>query len=233
MVDPIIPDPSPDGTPDPNPNPSGELPAPGERPDWLPEDAWDADAQAPILDKLGELVAGAGKDSDVPADGTDYTPPAIEGLEAEVIARDPTYQAMATVARDLGVGQERFGKAVEKYITDAIKAEEEAAANVMTELGENAPARLQAIANWASGRLSKEEFQTFRSSFTSKDNILVLEKLMGAKASTAPRASVVAAPAKTREQINEIMASDDYYTNPAKLKEVADWYAKTYPEPKA
>ncbi len=152
------PDPSGDPAPPPPPTPSGETEA-GARPEWVPEDAWDAEAGAPLLDKLGEAFQSKGKDADVPAEASAYKAPEIEGIEAEAITGNLTFKMMAKAAHAAGMGQERFAKLSKDWIEEAIAAGETTAAEEKKALGENADARLKAVSDWAGSKLDAEEFK--------------------------------------------------------------------------
>lgn len=207
--EPLIPEPGDQPSPTPDPPPAPEA---SERPDWIPEDAWDAEAGAPLLDKLGEVVTAAGKDTDIPAEVSAYTPPAIEGLTADQITADPLYQSMAQLAHSTGVGQERFAKAVEAHIKAALEAEDTSRTEQLALLGDKAAERLQVVSNWMGSKLTADEVSALRGTLTTAKGIEALEKLMNAGVSSAPRTPPPPpAPIKTEAQIREMMNDPRYY----------------------
>lgn len=234
----LIPEPS---SPDPNAPPaapSGD-PAPtqeGERPSWLPEAAWDPDAKTVKLTELETAFQTANKDTDVPASEDAYAPPAIEGLEADVIKENPAFKAFAKQALAAGMGQAKFETFVKDWIDGAMASETESAAAVKTALGDNAEARLQALSNGMAGKLSAEEHAAIRAEMNNPLVITALEKLLqGGGAGPAPRTVDVKAPTKSEEDIKAMMQTDAYTgannkpRDPAVVKEVEDWFKAKYP----
>ncbi len=239
----LIPDPAPSLDPsegqDPKPSgtPSGDGEA-GARPEWVPEDAWDPEAGAPLLDKLGEAFQSKGKDADVPAEASAYTAPEVEGLKAEEITGNLTYQMMAKAAHAAGMGQERFAKLSKDWIEEAIAAGETTAAEEKKLLGENADARLKAVADWAGSKVDADEFKALQGALSTAVGVKALEKLMTAGGSTASRDVPKPAPTvETEDEIKALMASDAYSgppgkRDPAVIKKVDAWYAAKYaPKP--
>lgn len=236
------PDPSPAPNPNPNPDPSPNPdpnPDPGAvaRPDWLPEAAWDAEKNEVLLDKLGEHVGSIGKDSDVPAEATGYQPPKIEGVEPDLIAQDPVYQAMAKVAHQRGIGQEAFSKFVQEHVEQTIAAEEANAKEEKGKLGEKADERLQAVSNWLGSKLPKEKVAAVRHLTVTAEGVEALELLMNGQVSSAPRTPPgETSKRKSLEEIRALQAKPEYYDpakrDPTVVKEVNDWYAAEYAEKK-
>lgn len=226
----LLPTPNGDTPPAPAPDPSDDTPPAATRPDWVPETAWDADTNSLKLDELGTHVASIGKDADVPAEVAAYTPPAVEGVPAEVITGDPVYQAMAKVAHQRGIGQAAFAGLVKEHIEQTIAAEEASATAEKAKLGDKADERLQVVSNWLGSKLSADEVASVRHLTVTAAGVQALEKLMNGQVGTAPRTpSPAPAPAKSKADIEALMQKPEYYDpnkrNPAIVKEVNDWFA--------
>lgn len=240
----LIPEPTP--TPDPAPavtppvDPSGGQaqtpPAEGEKPSWIPDDAWDADAKAPKLDALEQAFANANKDTDIPASVDAYAPPAIEGLEPDAIKSNPAFKAFAKQALAAGMGQAKFETFVKDWIDEAMATETASAGEVKAALGEKADERLQALSNGMAGKLTAEEHAAIRQEMTNPLVITALEKLLqGGGTSPAPRTVDVAKAVETEEEIKALMQTDAYTgannkpRDPAIVKKVEDWFKAKYP----
>jgi len=137
-----------------------------ERPAWLPESYWDAEANAPKGDDLAarltradelEAAEAARKDG-VPASAADYKldlPENVVGLDGQpvrLIADDPATKEAQALAAELGLNQEAFTKLVafhagqilqgQKQQADAYQAEMTAE---LAKLGANGKARIEAV----------------------------------------------------------------------------------------
>lgn len=233
----VIPAPTgepPAGTPPANPS-GDQAPATGERPSWVPETAWDAEAKTVKLDELGTAFASANKDTDVPATVDAYAPPAIEGLEADAIKENPAFKAFAKQAHLAGLGQEKFAGFVKDWIEEAIAAETTNVTKVKEALGANADTRLQTLSNGLAGKLTAEEHAAIRANMNDPLVITALEKLaQGGGSGPAPRVLDTPAPTKSEAEIKALMLTSAYTgtggdRDPKVVAEVDAWFKAKYP----
>ena len=125
------------------------------RPEWLPENLWDAEKGAKVEDikaLLSDADKARARAAEIPATANDYKPelPKIEGLPEGVTVdtADPRFKAAAELEHNAGLSQKEFSSllgieaqrviAHQAALTEAIKARDAA-------LGPNGTARVDAV----------------------------------------------------------------------------------------
>lgn len=226
--------PAPAGDPPPNPPtgdpPAGDPPASGavERPEWMPEELWgDTGFDKAKFDALKATPTPA---ADLPATAEAYALPAIEGFDTEKAKTSPLFKALMTGAHANGIGQEAFNGVIKTYVeqmtTDATTSE----AAERAKLGTNAADRIKAVETWVSGSLSQQEAAALMAGATTADAVIALEKLMNARAPTAPRDPPPPVnTGKTEAQIRDLMNTPAYSgkaheRQQAVIDEVTKWF---------
>lgn len=180
-----------------------------ERPEYIPEKFWDADARAPRLEDLaksyGELERWKGTKAEtlkaealaalregVPAKPEDYgfTPPAgllPEGFEFTLDEKDPFLGAMRGVMHELGAKPEQWDKAMGAFLTWQA-ASMPKPAEELAKLGEGAAERVGAVDAWLAKQLPEAEYRAVAAGLTTADGVAALERLMRAGGSGLPAA---------------------------------------------
>lgn len=154
------------------------------RPDWFPEDFW-KDGK-PDIDSFKEAAKSEWLAAR-PEAADKYVVPKIEGVPEEELTGAPIMEWWRETAFSRGLSQEDFQKGIETYINQlnlngqSFAAQEEAYLNAeRAKLGENAPARLQAVGNWVRETFQGEELESIMRVGRSAAGISVLERIMTA-----------------------------------------------------
>lgn len=173
-------------------SPSAEKP---ERPDWVSEQFWDAEAGqikgADLKTAFDELAAfKAGEDSRRAAapekpDGYQLKLPEGlnlgEGVTFELDENDPMFAFGRSVAHDLGLDQAGFEKLVGSYAqmnAAKAKADAEVFKAQLELLGPKGAARQTAVENWINAKLGPEGAMLFGGITKFAKGVETLEKVM-------------------------------------------------------
>lgn len=239
MADTPTPPPNPAGDPPPaNPDPAAPPPTPSTppegdpppeaivKPDWLPDNLWDADANKPVDFATLRQIA-----PDLPSSPDAFTVPEKIG-EFETAQIDQAFLGiMRKAAFDNGIGQAGF----EQLLTDyASAAESDADTYYQAQqqaLGQNVEARTQQLSTFLDGRLKPEEAEAIRSVATNALVFQGLERLMNGAPMTPREPAPAPATRKSRAEIDTLMASPAYSGRSHQrdanvVKEVTDWFAE-------
>lgn len=235
-------------TPNPNPNPNAQpaQPAPGDRPDWLPEKFWDPDAKAPKIEELAKSYGGLegklGKGREAfdaerlgkRPESADKYDIAIEGIDKELIDKHPLTPLVREMAFDMGVAPEDIGPFAKKFV-DALNKDLPDPAAEIAKLGPDAEARMNAL-DGLIGEHFKDPDEAKAASLIAHNaaGVRVLEKMFaaitGKPLGKPPEdAGEGAKPAgKTEAEIKKMM-DDPRYWHPRKrdnafVQEVTDWF---------
>jgi len=151
-------------------------PAPGARPEWVPEQFWDPAANQPRIEAMAKswtdlrrkVSQGTGA---APENADAYAFPKIEGLTEELIkADDPLWKQVRESAHKAGVSQAQLEAIISPYIQDALErgkqapaanpeadqaARAEAIAAEKAKLGPNADLVVKDIKGWILGLKSR------------------------------------------------------------------------------
>ncbi|WP_206934141.1 capsid assembly protein [Roseococcus thiosulfatophilus] len=183
---------------------AGEPPPPTEdgkpgRPDYIPENFWDAEKGEPRIEQMARTVAelrlkisrGA---QNVPKAADDYKLPAIEGLPAEAVKPDdPLWSDVRKAAHENGLSQAQLEALAKPYLARLAEAMQQQQATASPEviqqryaeeikrLGPEGPAVLRDVKSWMGGLeqrgiLSREEAQALYG-VTNADGVRALAKL--------------------------------------------------------
>lgn len=212
------------------------------KPEYVPDDLWDNEAQQVKVDALLERykdtqttlrnrteelreeirkeLTGDGAPEKYELDLPDGTLP--EGVRLN-LEGDETVESFTRWAKDKGLSQEDFttmlslhAKAVASQVPDQ-QAE-------MAKLGDKAEQRIQDVARYASRHLDEQEYDQFRGMAVTAEQIKILEKLIHGKRNQGPTqfdqfggtTGEVA-----QEEIDKLMRSDAYWKqDPSTLAKV-------------
>lgn len=137
----------------------------GARPDWCPEQFWDAEKAAPLTESLakswtdfrGKVSRGEGR---VPETPDAYVMPVVEGLAADLVkSDDPLWTDIRTAAHKAGVTQPQLDALLKPYLGALAKLPEAVAAEDMSrvyaaeiaKLGPNGREVVRDIGGWMAG----------------------------------------------------------------------------------
>lgn len=154
--------------------------------------------------------------------------------------KDPMFQWWRQTAHDLGLDNAGFNKGVELYLQNVVgkdaKAAETAKAEhdaLMKELGDQPQARIEHLFKGLEAKLGPDVAKALDDAYVSKASIealeTVLDRLGGPKFSPETAAAGSDGAVALEAQARKIMTDKDYYSNPQKQKQVADLFAKAYP----
>jgi hypothetical protein len=221
------------------------------RPDWLPEKFWDGETKAPNIENLAksyaELEKNRGNTDELKAkweaerlaarpeapDG--YALPDHEALDVEAMAASPVVQLWRKAAHEAGLGQEQFQSVIAEYAEAEVARMEADRVAEMAKLGENAAARTEAVALWASKVLGDTpEFEALQRMAVDAAGVQALEKLMDLMRDidTGAGDPVTREPETTEADIRALMNTPAYYhpqkRDPAVVARVEAFFKKTY-----
>lgn len=215
------PTPAPNSNPAPAPTPApAPAPAPAApvRPDWLPEDQWDATAGKPKADIAAALKShqqATERAGQVPADATAYkvelpadlTLP--EGMKFEVADSDPLLSAARSWAHQAGLTQTQFSGLMGLRAQMDAAAHEAAAAAMQAEvqaLGDKATDRIDGATTFLRSKLPADQFDALKGAITSAKGVEAVETLM--KLASGPQL-----PGSGGGPASEAVSEVDYYKN--------------------
>lgn len=194
------------------------MPGEGERPEWLRDKYKSAADQAKAYNELDHKL---GKFKGAP-ETYDLTLPDMPDFKFE--DGDPVLAEFLDMAKESQASQEFVTKALAHYV----KAQNFYAPDPQEEIqkiGVNAKAEIAQLNEWASQRLDKNEYETFKSMVTTAESFKVLQKLRRVSTST-PEVAVTNghAPSNNKaiseRQLLEMIGDPKYSTDPLYRAEV-------------
>lgn len=220
-----------------------------ERPDYIPEKFWDAEKGEVRIDGLAKSYTELEKNRVNPdklkeeweterlagrpeaPDG--YQLPEDERFDQEQLAQSPIVDIWRAAAHDAGLNQEQFEQRLVDY-ADAYT--EQVAATMQAEkeqLGENADARIDAVAKWAKATLPEEEYGALSQVATTANGVRLAERMMKAFREAGMEGQGDGDPVTgedTLEDIEKLMNTKEYYDpahhDPKVRDRVAAYFAK-------
>lgn len=210
-------DPAPAPVPVPAPAPA-PAPAASVRPDWLPEDQWDATAGKPKFDVAAALQAhqqAAERAAQLPADAAAYKAelPADlklpEGLDFQVKEGDPLLTEFRTFAHTNGLTQAQFSGILGLRAQMDAAAQEAAVTAMQAEvkaLGGKATERIDGATTFLRSKLPADQFDALKGAITSAKGVEAVETLM--KLASGPQL-----PGSGGGGGSEAVSEVDYYKN--------------------
>jgi hypothetical protein len=222
VQDTLPPAPPPAPPPPPTPPPPPPPPAATERPEWLPENLWDATENKPVdFSTLRQPPA------DLPSTADAYTLPTVEGVELD--AADPLIGILRTRAFANGLGQEEFAGIISDYAVALKQSDDAAYEREMGQLGENRDARVTAVSNWLGAQIPAEEAKALTAGLTTAAAVQGLERLMNKGVLTPREPGPMPTNRKTEAQIRDLMNTPAYSgraseRQEAVIAEVTKWF---------
>ncbi|CAO3426686.1 capsid assembly protein [Azospirillum argentinense] len=188
------------------------------RPDWLPEDQWDATSGKPKADIAAALKShqqAAERAGQVPADAAAYkvelpadlTLP--EGVKFEVAENDPLLSAARTWAHQAGLTQDQFSGLMGLRAQMDAAAQEAAATAMQAEvqaLGDKAAGRIDGATTFLRSKLPADQFDALKGAITTAKGVEAVETLM--KLASGPQL-----PGSGGGPASESVSTEDYYKN--------------------
>jgi hypothetical protein len=195
-----------------------------ERPEWLPENLWDAQENKPV-----DFTTLRQNAADMPSSADAYAVPKVEGIDLDAVAQTPFFSTLRQAAFDAGLGQEGFAKIVSDW-AEAEKADSDTYFNEQqAKLGANVETRSSTLSTWLDSNLPKEEAAALRSALSSAEVFTALERLMNKGSNAAPRSEPTQVQRATKAEIDSLMASKAYSgrqneRDPAVIAKVDKWF---------
>lgn len=159
-------------------------PVAAARPDWLPEDQWDATAGKPKFD-VAELVTlktqQAERAAQVPADAAGYKVELPADAKITIAEDDPLLGDARTFAKEAGLTQAQFAGmlALRVKMEAAAEAAGEAQAKAeLAALGSKAHDRITGATTFLRATLPPEQFEALKGAVTSAKAVEAVETLM-------------------------------------------------------
>jgi hypothetical protein len=171
-----------------------------------------------------------------PKAATEYQIPKIAGIDEKELAEHPMVAWWRDEAFSAGLPQDKFAKAVEKYI-EAVQPQAIPEDTLKAELGDSFKQRIAAVDAWAQKTAKDDaEMDAFRSIGTSPAGIRLMERLAGLSGTMAADDPAHVQPAVTLEQLRAMQQDPRYWDSarrdPALVKQVEEGYQKLYPDAK-
>lgn len=188
------------------------------RPDWLPEEQWDATAGKPKFDVAAAVQAhqqATERAGQIPADAAAYKvelPADLklpEGMKFEVAEGDPLLSAARTWAHQAGLTQAQFSGLMGLRAQMDAAAQEAAAAAMQAEvqaLGDKATDRIDGATTFLRSKLPADQFDALKGAITSAKGVEAVETLM--KLASGPQL-----PGSGGGPASEAVSTEDYYKN--------------------
>lgn len=154
------------------------------RPDWMPEDQWDATTGKPKVDVAELVKMKAAQDEragQVPADAAGYKVELPEGSTYQVKEGDPLLGAFREFAHKEGLTQAQFSGVLAlraKMDADALAAGEAAATAELGKLGDKAPERISTVTQFLSSKLPAAQFEAIKGAVGTAAGVEAVETLM-------------------------------------------------------
>jgi len=221
---------------------------PEGKPDWLADKFWNPDLKAPrteVLAKsfnelegklrtkteelkeevLADLRAQAPEKYEVNLSEDLKLP---ENVEFNLTDEDPLVGWFSGFAKDIGLTQEQFDKAINEYVGIEIGNMPDMEAEI-GKLGDHGQDRLLRVHNWLETRLSEDELSSMSSLLNSAEQIAALEKLMKASGPNDFDGDSGDEPL-TLEELREMQNDTRYWQDkdPAFIKKVEAGYQRLY-----
>lgn len=159
-------------------------PVTATRPDWLPEDQWDATAGKPKFD-VAELVTLKAKEAEraalVPADAAGYKVELPADAKITIAEDDPLLGDARTFAKEAGLTQAQFAGmlALRVKMEAAAEAAGEAQARAeLAALGSKAQDRITGATTFLRATLPPDQFEALKGAVTSAKAVEAVETLM-------------------------------------------------------
>lgn len=226
---------------------------PPERPDYIPEKFWDAEAGAPNIENLAKsyikLESTRGDPDKLreewegerlkarPESADKYELPEHDALDAEQLAASPVVSLFREIAFEQGMDNEAFQKTISNYADSQIAQIEARLDEEKKALGENADVRLEAVTLWAEKNFKEDELSAIQQVATTAAGVRALEKLMGKGREGGPsldEGEPLSGDDMTEEQARSLMQDPRYWDNkrrdPEIVKKVQDFFQKKYGE---
>jgi hypothetical protein len=208
-----------------------------DRPEWLPEKFKTPEdlvtSYSALEGKLGkgeeELKKAlaeefeASKYENRPESAGDYTLP--EGTED--LADDPNIDWWSKLAWEKGMSQEEFEQGLSQFIGEGPDLEAEAA-----KLGDNAEARIEAVALWAKKTVPEDFSDEVIRLGETAEGIQLLEFLMGEMQGQSVSSEETATTGLSKGELESMMKDPRYWNNVQRdaefVKQVDEGFAKLY-----
>lgn len=216
-----------------------------ERPEWLPEDHWDAENGSLNWESFGEhyrslaetAAAQQSQAATLPESPEGYElslPEGFDGLPegSEFKIDDDSFIAKSVRewAASHKVPQEAVKDLVGVYAKDLMNAAQANLDQAKEALGARADERLEAVENWLGAQgLSAEEHNAFADVLVSAPAVQALEKIMARTSRSAAANAGSSGETITENEVLQLQSSKEYMRgDPAVHQKVSDFYRKKH-----
>lgn len=208
-----------------------EEPSTSQRPDYIPEAYWDADAgeakikelvksltdtQTALRNRADELKQELIKELNegIPDEPGLYevSMPELDGKQVQMDIEDPLFDEFKVWAHKSGINQDKFNDLL-KFQARWLQSKVPNIEAEIGKLGDKAKERIDSVTRFASSALDQGDWETFRGMMTTARSIEVMEKLMGAAKGKGPSSFDQydhAGPVNEAE-VDRLMATDKYW----------------------
>lgn len=205
------------------------LPGTGEKPEYLDPKFKNLSEQAKSYKELEKRFGGF---KGAPENYELQLPEEISSKVA-INPEDPLYQSIAATAKELNMSQDGFNKFVGAYAERIAEQNKVNYEKELSELGEDAPQRINVLTQWAANNFDKEEFQVIAKFATNASAIKLLEKMrskMTASKIPADAAKeVVGVPYETKKlQLQQMVSDKRYKQDPSYRAQVDAEFERFY-----
>ena len=146
---------------------------------------------------------------------------------ADELANDPNVEWWSNFAWENGFSQDEFNEGLQRMMPEEPDLDAE-----VEKLGDNAGARIEAVALWAQKNVPEEFSDEVMRLGQSADGVRLLEHLMGQMQETSVSGDATSPTALSLDELNTMMRDPRYYDasrrDPAYVKQVDEGFAKLY-----
>ena len=238
-------DPAPEPEPDRKPLGGSD---PEGRPDWLPEKFWDPDMKAPrsqVMAKSFTELEGKFRQktdaikAEIHAEMRALAPEKYEinlspdlklpdNVELNFGEDDPLISWFSSFAREQGMSQETFDKALNQYVGIEVSNMPDMNKEI-EKLGDHGKDRLLRVHSWLESKLSEDELGSLQPLLSSASQVEALEKLMKSSG-PADFEGDSGGTGLTLEELRSMQNDKRYWQekDPAFIRKVSDGYKRLY-----
>lgn len=202
----------------------GKIPgAPVDRPEWLPENFWNAEDGEANYEGMAKSWADMRK---MVSQGAHKAPPDgkydTSVFKTENLEEDPLASAYLGWAQKYGVSQAAFNEMASQFqdIAQQMAPPPMDAAAEMKKLGPNAQAVINSMADWGRGFVNKgvwseEDFEEYKIMGGTAKGLNALQKMRSAYEGRIPTQSIPVDGAPSKDELYEMVADPRYQTDKA------------------
>lgn len=201
-----------------------EVPGTGDKPDWLKDKYKSVADQAKAY---GDLEKKLGSFTGAPEEGYELTLP--EGIEGQFDTEDPRLAWFQDAAKNSNMSQEAFTNMLHGFVQQEVDSQHVNREAEISQLGQNAQARLKNLGDWGQANLSPEQFEGMKALATTALGVQTLEAIIAqTREARIPTQEATVKSGRSEDELRQMVASPEYQSNPAFRKKVEQEFAEFY-----